>query len=267
MNENTIIEALQADTAHVSLAGDLIERIKRDANQPGGITATQAVPRRRPVWQWAAAAVLALAVAGVADWGLGTGAVAAVLKSLGVVQVVEMDATEVAEFEAANYDPDYYEKLPAPGEKVVDELGNVVRQASTKVTLAEAVQAVSYQLLQPTGFPEPDNVQLLDPGNPNSQVSLGYQQGRITITQVPTAGMVWIKLRAPEGATEDVTVGGEPAVIIRGAFVMEDDGSMKWHADRSATLSFERDGRHITIMAKNAAIPTRELIRIAESLE
>lgn len=261
MMEQKIEAVLHADVAQVRLPDDLMDRIKGEAAKP--------VPRRRPFLQWTAAAVLALALAGVADWSLGTGAVAAVLKRLGVlVQVRGLDATEVQELAEYLNDPEWPTRNPRPNEPYRTASGNKSSVlANVEVTPAEAQQAVLYPLLRPKALSEPEKGILLEPDDPLGRVTLVYEQGSIRITQHYLAEGEMVRYDAPEEAIEDVTVAGQPAVVIRGAFVGQPDGSVTWTPDFSVNLVLERDRQYIDIRVLRADFPTEELIQLAESLE
>ncbi len=68
------------------------------------------------------------------------------------------------------------------------------------------------------------------------------------------------------GATEEVTVGDQPAIYIHGAWV-EEQGQRVWKEGFAQELIIERDGLIIRLLAGNTAVmPKDELIRVAASL-
>jgi hypothetical protein len=68
------------------------------------------------------------------------------------------------------------------------------------------------------------------------------------------------------GATEEVTVGGQPAIYIHGAWV-EEQGQRVWKEGFAQELILERDGLIIHLLAGNTAVMSKdELIRVAASL-
>lgn len=77
------------------------------------------------------------------------------------------------------------------------------------------------------------------------------------------------------GSSEPVTVGGWPAIYIRGGWVAAGQGTpeasaageLVWREDAGQTLILERDGLIIRLQVPGeVALPREELIRIADSL-
>jgi hypothetical protein len=70
------------------------------------------------------------------------------------------------------------------------------------------------------------------------------------------------------GAAEAITIGGQPAIYIRGAWMVDSRGQRVWQEHLGHELVFERDGLIVRLRAGDAtAVPLAELIRVAESLQ
>lgn len=70
------------------------------------------------------------------------------------------------------------------------------------------------------------------------------------------------------GAAEAITIGGQPAIHIRGAWMVDSRGQRVWQEGLGHELVFERDGLIVRLRAGDAkTVPLEELIRVAESLQ
>lgn len=232
-----------------------------------------AAPSRRslhPVLRLAGAAVIALIALGAVGVYTESPAMAALLKTFGLVQAREMNTEEAKQFQAeqqAQWDS-FPRDLTYDAEgKARDANGQVIAAQSTRVTFEEAERAVDYHLLKPRYLPEgyAPGFASLFLNDRQSHVTLAYGNGKLIISQTPPGAQIQIDV--PEGASESVLVSGEPALLIRGTWGVGPDNKFAWTSFSPATLMFTRNQQVIRIVAGRADYPAEELIKIAESLE
>ncbi len=250
---------------------DLMREHQREVRYPHA-----AVPARRalrPVWRLAVAAVVLLGALGAAGVYTESPAVAALLKTFGLVQVKELNKEEARAFEA-KLRADLV-RQPGPQEITYDDegkgrdaSGQVVSVRSTMVTFEEAERAVDYRLLKPGYLPEgfPPSFASIFLNNRQGDVVFAYGGGSLTIHQTAPRKEPFRYIDLPEGATETVQVAGEPALVIRGSWGAG-HGPSGWRPEVPVTLLFSRGEQVIRIVAGQIGFPTEELIKIAESLQ
>lgn len=70
------------------------------------------------------------------------------------------------------------------------------------------------------------------------------------------------------GTAEAITISGQPAIYIRGAWMVDSKGQRVWQQNLGHELVFERDGLIVRLRAGDVTtVPLEELIRVAESLQ
>ena len=232
-----------------------------------------AAPARRGLhaaWRLAGAALIALVALGAIGVYTESPAMAALLKTIGLVQAREMNTEEAKQYQAeqqAQWDS-FPRDLTYDAEgKARDASGRVIAAQSTRVTFEEAEQAVDYHLLKPRYLPEgyAPGFASLFLNDRQSHVTLAYGNGRLIISQTPPGAQIQIDV--PEGASESVLVSGEPALLIRGTWGVGPDNKFEWTPESPTTLMFTQNQQVIRIVAGRGDYPAEELIRIAESLE
>lgn len=221
-----------------------------------------ALPRRpsRTALRWTAAAAVALVTLGAVGWFTGAPAVAALLRSFGFDHVRVSVLTD-QEAQA------YQEQLQERADRHSGDQPEIPMQ---RLTLTEAAQAVDYHLLQPAYLPDGYSFDfaLADPENRQSFVTIAYRGpgGSLTVRQAAPGAMVMHNQGVPEGAAQETTVLGKPAVVIRGGWVVA-EGKAQWWSNFNTEVTFVRDDQLITVRHGRADYPVEELIKVAESLK
>ncbi|HYF80862.1 MAG TPA: hypothetical protein VD973_27435 [Symbiobacteriaceae bacterium] len=234
-----------------------------------------AAPVRRGLhtaWRLAGATLIALVALGAIGVYTESPAMAALLKTLGLVQVREMNTEEAKQYQAEQqaWWDSFPRDLTYDANGVArDASGRVIAAQSTRVTFEEAERAVDYHLLKPRYLPEgfAPSFASLFLNDFQSDVTLGYGNGKLIISQTAPGKQIHQLFDVPAGASESVLVAGEPAVLVRGTWGVGPDNRYEWTPGSPVTLTFTRDQQVIRIVAGQVGYPAEELIKIAESLE
>lgn len=229
------------------------------------------------VRRWAGVAVLVLVAMAAAVAFTEAPALAEFVRKtfdFGPIRVRELTTEEAQQYqqqEQKNWDSRPHDYTYDENGVAKDASGKVISIRSTRVTILEALAALDYHVFQPQYLPEgyaPEAAHIML-NDPKSDIVLTYQHssGQIVLHQFGPNRTITVDERLPEGASETVTVSGSPALLVRGAWVIEQNGEFHWRSDSPLRLTFTKDGQVIVIEHAYANFPVAELIKVADSLE
>lgn len=142
-----------------------------------------------------------------------------------------------------------------------------------KMSLAEAASAFPLPIRLPSYLPEGfeadlDQVSVMV----SDQYSLAYlmvsfintdDPGKITLWIVDEEGEDGMKMSIAPGSVEELSINGEPAALVRGAW---NYNTREWGDPGLMQLLWDKDGASYVLSAAETATSIEELIRIAESI-
>ncbi|MDF2629208.1 MAG: hypothetical protein K0R39_3039 [Symbiobacteriaceae bacterium] len=225
------------------------------AGSLGDLRPAHAFGRRRGASQWRVAAIAAAVVLAL----LVTTQVPAVAAMVGKVfpwiTIFELDKQAVDDFITA-YSQDQ---------------GGKVFYPTVYETVAEAEEAWGGQILLPTALPEGmelDRIEVMHWDSGEKDATFAYwnpRAGGNLIIEISTRPH---QRHVPRGATSEVTVNGEKAVVIRGTFGRYPGQSLKWEPDSDLQVLFPLGDLYyeVSTMGEAPDLTLDDLISIAESI-